>query len=245
MRTRRVCVRISLIQTMTTTDDIFLRNEMLYGSESCAKLARARVIIFGLGGVGSWCAEALARSGVGEITLVDADLVEPSNINRQLPALTSTVGIPKAEALAQRLRDINPGGTFIPVVKFYDAQTADEFDLTAYDVVIDAIDSLSSKAMLILRGAAPRVRLFSSMGAAQRIDPSRVQEANFWNVKGCPLARALRDKFHREGTKPERKFRCVYSDEAPVTDQKGSSVIVTATFGMRLASMVLARLIRH
>lgn len=228
-----------------TEHDIFLRNEMLYGEAACAKLARARVIIFGLGGVGSWCAEALARSGVGELTLVDADKVEPSNINRQLPALCSTVGQPKAEALAARLADINPAGRFIPVVKYYGESTADDFDLTAYDIVVDAIDSLASKALLILRGAAPRVRLYSSMGAAQRVDPSRVQEANFWNVKGCPLARALRDKFHREGVKPERKFRCVYSDEAPVTTLKGSSVIVTATFGMRLASVVLNRLLRH
>lgn len=204
------------------------------------RLADARVILFGVGGVGSWCAEGLIRSGLGHLTLVDADYVDVTNINRQLPAEPATVGQPKAEVMAERLRRLMPDAEVEAVRRFYDAETADTFAIENYDVVIDAIDSLASKAHLILRACStPGLTLYSSMGAARRVDPGRVQVAEFWRVAGCPLARALRDRFKRESTFPARKFACVYSDEPPQGEPKGTSMPVTATFGLRLASLAI------
>lgn len=223
-------------------DTIFSRQQLLLGSDALEQLRHCRVIVFGVGGVGSWCAEALVRAGVGHITLVDADCVDPTNINRQLPALTTTVGRPKAEVLAERFRLINPEAEIIPVVQFYDADTASQYDFSQYDAVVDAIDSLPSKMLLICRATEARTPLFSSMGAARRLDPGRVQVAEFWKVKGCPLARALRERFKKSERRPTRKFQCVFSDEPPTGQPKGTTMTVTATFGLRLASLALARL---
>lgn len=221
------------------------RSQLLYGADGLARLAQARVIVFGVGGVGSWCAEGLARSGVGHITLVDADCVDVTNINRQLPAEPATVGLPKAEVMAERLRRLMPGIEVQAVRRFYDEETAESFGIGAYDVVIDAIDSLASKAHLILSACAtPGLALYSSMGAARRTDPGRVQAGEFWRVRGCPLARALRDRFKRQSTFPARKFACVFSDEPPQGEPKGTSMPVTATFGLRLASLAVNGLIQ-
>lgn len=186
----------------------------------------------------------LSARRVGHVTIVDADAVDASNINRQLPALTSTVGLPKAEVLAERFRQINPEAEITPVVEFYDADTADKYDFTQFDAVVDAIDSIPSKILLIMRATAAHTPLFSSMGAARRLDSGRVQVAEFWKVKGCPLARALRDRFKKMDARPARKFQCVYSDEQPVGQPKGSCMTVTATFGLRIASLVLAQFAR-
>lgn len=185
----------------------------MMGDEAMERLASLRVAIFGLGGVGSWCAESLVRSGVGHITLIDFDTVDTTNINRQLPALTSTVGQSKVEEMRSRLLDINPGADIVAVNGVYTAATAGDYDLGSYDYVVDAIDSLSDKALLILRATASRARLVSSMGAALKLDPSRIAVAEFWQVKGCPLAASLRRYFKRHGEFPRRKFKCVYSDE--------------------------------
>lgn len=220
------------------------RSQLLYGADGMRRLADARVIVFGVGGVGSWCAEGLIRSGIGHLTLVDADCVDVTNINRQLPAEPSTVGLPKAEVMAERLRRLMPEAEIEAVCRFYDAETADTFAIEGYDVVIDAIDSLASKAHLILRACStPGLAVYSSMGAARRVDPGRVQTAEFWRVRGCPLARALRDKFKRDSTFPVRKFTCVYSEEPPQGEPKGTSMPVTATFGLRLASLAINGLI--
>lgn len=222
------------------------RSELLYGADGMRRLADARVILFGVGGVGSWCAEGLIRSGIGHLTLVDADVVDVTNINRQLPAEPSTVGRPKAEVMANRLRRLMPSAEVEAVTRFYDAETAASFAIETYDVVIDAIDSLASKAHLILRACSTAgLALFSSMGAARRTDPGRVQTAEFWRVRGCPLARALRDKFKRESTFPARKFACVYSEEPPSGEPKGTSMPVTATFGLRLASLAINAMTNH
>lgn len=216
------------------------RSALLFGEEKMQRLGRARVIVFGLGGVGSWCAEALLRSGVGHLTLVDADDVDVTNINRQLPATSLTIGRPKAEVMVERLSAIRPDADIKAIVKFYTPENAAEFSLDTYDVVIDAIDSLPSKADLILRVTAmDSVRLYSSMGAARRLDPGRVSVAEFWKVRGCALARALRDRFKRGGVKPARKFSCVYSDEPVSGEPKGTSMAVTATFGLRLAALAI------
>lgn len=219
------------------------RSELLYGAEGLRRLAAARAIVFGCGGVGSWCAEALARSGVGHIALVDFDRIDVSNINRQLPATRLTIGEPKAEVLARRLRTVSDAD-IVALERRYTAETAAGFGLEGYDVVIDAIDSVADKAALILHVTAlDGPRLFSSMGAARRLDPAMVQDAEFWKVTGCPLARALRDRFKREGRFPRRKFRCVYSGEPLRGEPKGSGMAVTATFGMHLAAMAINKII--
>ena len=192
---------------------IFRRTELLVGADSMEKIANTRVIIFGVGGVGSWCAESLVRSGVGHITIVDSDRVCVTNINRQLMATIPTVGSVKVEALRQRLLDINPNADVDARQQIYSPETADSFDLESYDYIIDAIDSLGNKAHLIRRATASGRRFFSSMGAALKMDPTQISVAEFWKVKGCPLARALRNMFKRSKDFPKRKFLCVYSPE--------------------------------
>lgn len=220
------------------------RAELLFGSENMQKIARSKVIVFGVGGVGSWCAEALLRSGIGHLTIVDADAVDVTNINRQLPATSLTVGTPKVDVLRDRFLEIRPSAEVRAIQVFYSSETADDFHLGEYDVVIDAIDSLDSKACLIRQATSiPGVKLYSSMGAARKTDPSRVQDAEFWKVRGCPLARALRDRFKKSGDMPRRKFRCVFSDEQPSGEPKGTFMPVTATFGMHLAALAVRGLL--
>jgi tRNA A37 threonylcarbamoyladenosine dehydratase len=177
------------------------------------RAAAARVIIFGVGGVGSWCAESLVRSGIGHLTIVDSDRVCVTNINRQLMATIHTVGQVKVEALKARLLELNPTAEVIALQKIYSAETADSFDLDQYDYVIDAIDSLENKALLIRRATASKAKFFASMGAALKMDPLKITVAEFWKVQGCPLARALRGKFKKSKDFPRRKFLCVYSPE--------------------------------
>ncbi|MDE6693306.1 MAG: tRNA threonylcarbamoyladenosine dehydratase [Muribaculaceae bacterium] len=220
------------------------RAGLLFGPENMERIARVRVIVIGVGGVGSWCAEALVRTGVGHLTIVDADTVDITNINRQLPATSLTVGQPKVEVLARRLREIRPTAHIMAIHDFYSADNADSFGLEDYDIVIDAIDSVASKAHLMLHATSiPGIKLYSSMGAARRLDPSRIQDAEFWKVRGCPLARALRDRFKKTGERPRRKIRCVFSDETPSGEPKGTFMPVTAGFGMRLASLAIRDLI--
>ena len=177
------------------------------------QLADKRVIIFGVGGVGSWCAESLVRSGIRRLTIVDSDRVCITNINRQLMATTKTIGQVKVEALRERLLAINPSAEITALQQIFTEETADQFDIGSYDYVIDAIDSLKDKALLILLTCQTSARLYSSMGAALKCDPTRIRVAEFWKVQGDPLARALRKRFKRDGHYPRRKFQCVYSDE--------------------------------
>jgi len=185
------------------------------------RIARKRVIIFGVGGVGSWCAESLVRSGIRQLTIVDSDRVCITNVNRQLMATMKTVGKVKVDALKERLLTINPKAEITALQKIFTAETAADFHLEGYDYIIDAIDSLKDKAALILlatntsssEGDGGRVRFFSSMGAALKLDPTRIKVAEFWKVQGDPLARALRNKFKKEKTFPRHKFQCIYSDE--------------------------------
>lgn len=191
------------------------RTELLLGKDNLDKLQSARVLIFGLGGVGSWCAEALVRSGIRNVTIVDSDRVCVTNCNRQLMATSKTIGQVKVDALCKRLLEINPDANITAYQKIYEAKTADEFNMEEYDYIIDAIDSLSEKADLILRATSlPKHIIFvSSMGAALRRDPFMIRKAEFWKIKGDPLARALRNKFKKNKTFPSRKFQCVYSEE--------------------------------
>lgn len=192
---------------------LFNRSRLLLGDETMKKIDEASVIIFGVGGVGSWCAESLIRSGVRKLTIVDSDRVCITNVNRQLMADTTTLGMVKVEALKERLLRINPSADIKAMQKIYCEENSDEFDLESYDYIIDAIDSLKDKALLIEKATRTKARFFSSMGAALKIDPTRIKVAEFWDVKGCPLGRALRQKFKRNKRFPAKKFRCVFSDE--------------------------------
>ena len=230
-------------------ENIFQRAELLLGADEMAVLSRLRVIVFGVGGVGSWCAEALIRTGVGHLTIVDSDVVCASNVNRQLMATTRTIGRPKVTVLRERLLDINPEADITAIQRVYDEESADDFLFDDYDYVIDAIDSLKDKLLLIRRATESTAVFFSSMGAALKIDPTRVRVAEFWKVEGCPLARALRMRFKHLKERPARKFLCVYSDEhqencgsQPADAEKrvnGSLVHITAIFGLTLAALVI------
>ena len=245
----------------------FNRMALLTGNDGMQRLQRAHVAIFGLGGVGSWAAEALARSGVGRLTLVDADTVALSNINRQLPALTSTIGQEKTSVMRRRILDINPEARVTIRTQRFHASEADDWDLNAFDFVIDAIDSLSDKAALMLRAAAgdAHCRLVSSMGAARRLNPLCVTRGAFTSVTGDALAAALRRYFRRHGRWPERKIPCIYSTEQPLPIPSpeqhpgpdadggmaygkiavnGACCTVTAAFGMALAATVIETLLR-
>ncbi len=192
---------------------IFNRTELLMGADVMDDIASASVIIFGVGGVGSWCAESLVRSGVSHLSIVDSDRVCVTNINRQLMATTKTVGHVKVEALRSRLLEINPKAEVVAIQKIYEADTAETFGIDRFDYIVDAIDSLENKSLLIRRACDTKATLFSAMGAALKIDPQRIKVAEFWKIKGCPLARALRNKFKRQHLFPSKKFQCVYSEE--------------------------------
>ena len=219
-------------------DEIFSRSELLLGEKEMNCIAEKRVIIFGVGGVGSWCAESLVRSGIKHLTIVDSDTVCASNINRQLMATTETIGQVKVDVLRQRLLTINPSAEITAIHEFFTAETAESFHLDSYDYIIDAIDSLKDKALLILMACETNATFFASMGAALKLDPGRgdVAVAEF-----DPLARALRKAYKREGQYPSRKFLCVYSDELiePQGEGKGSLVHITAIFGNMLAGLVI------
>ena len=228
---------------MAIQDAIFRRSELLLGEETMERIAQKRVIIFGVGGVGSWCAESLVRSGIRQLTIVDSDRVCITNINRQLMATTKTVGQVKVEALKERLLSINPKAEITELQKIFNEETAESFDLDSYDYIIDAIDSLKDKALLILMACRTNAKLFSSMGAALKLDPTRIRVTEFWKVQGDPLARVLRKKFKSLKLFPTRKFQCVYSDEL-LTNRGhngtcGSIVHVTAIFGFMLAGLVI------
>ena len=225
---------------------IHTRSCSVLGNEAMLKLNERRVIIFGVGGVGSWCAESLVRTGLTHLTIVDSDTVCVTNCNRQLMATSSTIGQVKVEAMRQRLTDINPDAHITALSMRYTPESADEFHLEEYDVVIDCIDSLPDKADLILRTSRlyPDTLLLSSMGAALKTDPTKIQVTEFWKVEGDGLARALRNRFKRSKQFPAHKFQCVYSKETPLPnlvegDGNGSLVHVTAIFGMTLSGLAV------
>jgi tRNA A37 threonylcarbamoyladenosine dehydratase/predicted adenine nucleotide alpha hydrolase (AANH) superfamily ATPase len=244
---------------------LFQRLALITGAEALEKLAQTSVLIVGVGGVGSWCAEALVRSGVGKIGLVDSDIVCVTNINRQTQATSGTVGRVKVEALQQRLLEINPHCAVTAWQKVFSRETAAEFGIEKADYVIDAIDSLAHKLDLIETASAAGVKFFSSMGMAQKLDPTRIRTADIWETHGCPLARLIRQGLRKRGF--NGNFTVVYSDERLERHEgiaiscgsdnclcngdadtrwcigkkviNGSAVTVTASAGMALASLVL------
>lgn len=218
------------------------RSAALLGAAAVSRLQGACVCVVGVGGVGSWCAEALVRTGVGRLTIIDDDLVAGSNVNRQSPATMASVGRLKVDAMAERLREIAPEAEIEPLARRYAG--AGDLALGRFDAVVDAIDSVACKAELILAATAAGVPLFSSMGAALRLDPARVRLTRFEKVEGDALARALRLRFRRLGRFPGR-FEAAWSDEAPqpaMGVERGSVMTVTASFGLALAAAVMRRL---
>lgn len=205
---------------MLIENGILNRARLLLGDETMNDVSNVRVIIFGVGGVGSWCAESLVRSGVRRLTIVDSDRVCITNINRQLMATTATVGQVKVEALKKHLLTVNPAAEIDARQQIFTEDTADSFRIEDYDYIIDAIDSLKDKMLLIEMACRTQAVFFSSMGAALKIDPTRVKVTEFWRVEGCPLARALRQRFKKAKRRPARKFLCVYSDE--LLENKGT-----------------------
>lgn len=231
----------------------FARTERLLGADGLRKLTNAHVILLGVGGVGSWCAEALVRSGLGHLTLVDPDRVDITNINRQLPATTRTVGRPKVEVLKERLLEINPLCEITALQARYEKGA--DFGLASYDCIIDAIDSLTDKANLILEASACPGAFFSSMGAACKMDPTKVRVAEFFQVRGCPLGAALRKRLRKNGTLPAKPFLCVYDEEVlpnlgPEQDPgpgkaiaNGTLAPITGIFGFTLAGLVIQHIV--
>lgn len=240
-------------------NDIFNRARLLVGEKGMERIALSRVLLFGVGGVGSWCAESLVRSGISYLTIVDADTVNITNVNRQLMATTRTVGRPKVEALKERLLEINPSAQITPIHALFTPESAAEFHLEDYDYVIDCIDSLKDKTALIELASHSPATLFSSMGAALKMDPTRIRVAEFWNVNGDPLARAIRKKFRKEGRTTGKPVLCVYSEEllenrGEAEEQSQDDIIkkacvngslahITAIFGHTLAGLVLKDII--
>ena len=247
---------------------IFNRTELLLGQKTTHSIANKRVILFGVGGVGSWCAESLVRSGIHHLTIVDSDCVCATNINRQLMATTETIGQPKVEVLKKRLLSINPNTEINALQQVYCPETADSFHIETYDYILDAIDSLDNKVLLIRRACETSAAFFASMGAALKMDPLKIDIAEFWKVKGCPLAKALRNKFKKSKQFPAKKFKCVYSEEllenkgmdtfhettenlpehdwhAAKVHTNGTIAHTTAIFGFMLAGLVIQDIIQQ
>lgn len=264
-------------------EDRDIRSRLLLGDEVMRRIGEVRVIIFGVGGVGSWCAESLVRTGIRRLTIVDGDRVSISNINRQLMATTSSVGQPKVDVLRRRLLDIRPEAEIDARFERFGQPSApglsddygglsddhegtplhclrkgDHRDLSGdhegtplrtFNYIIDAIDSLDDKLLLIDTACRTDAFFVSSMGAALKTDPGRIQVAPFDKVHGCPLAKALRKRFRQRGEWPSRSFPCVFSDEQGenkfeiMPRANGSLMQVTASFGLRIASLVVQDII--
>lgn len=193
--------------------EIFSRTELIFGTDAMEKLKNARVAVFGVGGVGGYTVEALARSGVGAIDIIDDDKVCPSNINRQIIATTKTVGQYKVDAAKQRILDINPDCKVTAYKTFYMPQTAEQFDFTKYDYIVDAVDTVTAKLALVENAAAAGTPIISSMGAGNKLDPTAFEVTDIYKTSVCPLAKVMRYELKRRGIK---RLKVVYSKEKPI-----------------------------
>ena len=242
--------------------DQFIRTRLLIGDEPVERLAAARVAVFGVGGVGGYCVEALARAGVGTLHLYDDDTVSESNRNRQITALCSTLGQSKAQVMADRVRDINPYCDVRAIRMFYLPQNADQVDLSQYDYVIDCIDTVAAKLELVTRCTSSQTKIICAMGTGNKLDPTAFVVTDISKTEGCPLARVMRKELRKRGI---HHLKVVYSKEAPLspaqpietevpegTDTRpgstarratpGSISFVPAAAGLVLASVVVREL---
>ena len=219
------------------------RTALLIGEAGVEKLKNSRVAVFGVGGVGSYCAEALARAGVGGITLIERDRVEESNLNRQLVALYSTIGKYKTEVTAARIRDISPDCDAIARNLFYLPENAAETDLSAFDYVADCIDNVTAKLCLIERCAAAGVPVISAMGAGNKLDPEKIRIADLYETKVCPLARVMRRELKKRGIE---RLSVAYSEEPPAangSDTVGSVSFVPSAMGLLMAGKIIREIL--
>lgn len=222
------------------------RTALLLGEDGVSCLSSSRVAIFGVGGVGGYVAEALARAGVGTLDLIDKDDVSVSNINRQIIALHSTIGQYKVDVAAARIKDINPDAVVNVYRTFYLPETAGEFDFSAYDYVVDAIDTVTGKIQLVLQAQAAGTPIISSMGAGNKLDPTKFEVADIYKTSVCPLAKVMRRELKSRGVK---KLKVVYSKELPMTPNvssrengkqvPGSISFVPSTVGLIIAGEVI------
>ena len=225
----------------------FLRTAMLLGDDGIKKLNQSTVAVFGLGGVGGYTVEALARAGVGHLVLTDSDTISVSNINRQLIALHSTVGMKKTEAFKERIKDINPDCKVTIHDCFYLPETAGEFDFSLYDYVVDAVDTVTAKLDIIMKSKDAGVQIISSMGAGNKLDPSLLSISDIYKTSVCPLAKVMRYELKKRGVK---ELKVVYSTETPIkplfevkTEGKrqtpGSVSFVPSVAGLLISSEVI------
>ena len=211
----------------------------MIGTENLEKLKNANIIIFGLGGVGSYIAEALARCGVGRMTIVDKDTIDITNINRQLYALHSTVGRNKADVAKDRILDINPNCQVTPVVKMYLPENSEEFNLSQYDYVIDAIDNVTAKIDLAVKSQEMGIPMIASMGTGNKLDPTAFKITDIYKTDTCPLCRVMRRELKARGVK---KLKVLYSTEIPKNDGErtpASISFVPSTAGLIIAGEVI------
>ncbi len=229
--------------------NIFSRNSLLYGQDFADKLTNAKIAICGVGAVGSVVAEALARLGVGTFFLFDFDEVEESNINRQLCALHSTIGKKKVDVVSERILDINPNSNVLKFPQFLDSSNMENLFSLNPDVIVDAIDSIDSKAELICQSAQRNLKIVSSMGAARKLDTEQIFISDILSTKVCPLASRMRKELRSKGI--DKKIPCVFSTEPALKDSHtissdkkiiGSSVLITAIFGLKLANLAIHEL---
>lgn len=239
-----------LMETDKMEHSQFLRSEMILGAESTEKLKKMNIILFGLGGVGSYTAEALARAGIGQITIVDSDCVSVTNINRQLCALHSTVGRPKVEVVKERMLDINPDCEVTALKKFYLPENAEEFELGKYDYIADAIDTVSAKIDLAVKAQDMGIPIISCMGTGNKLDPTQFTVSDIFKTSGCPLCRVMRSELRKKGVK---KLNVVWSPEEPAKPAKtdedsgkrqtpGSLPFVPGVAGLIIAGKIITDL---
>ncbi len=214
----------------------FTRTETLIGAEALSKLKQARVAVFGIGGVGGYVVEALARAGVGNLDLIDNDDVSLTNLNRQIIALHSTIGQPKVDVAKQRVLDINPGVNVVIHKKFFSPETSAEFDFSKYDYVVDAIDSVTGKIELVLKSQEANVPIISSMGTGNKLHPEMFEIADIYKTSVCPLAKVMRTELKKRGVK---KLKVLYSKETPIK-QEGQRVPASISFVPPVAGLIIA-----
>jgi tRNA A37 threonylcarbamoyladenosine dehydratase len=216
----------------------FERIGLLIGDDAVRTLSRSRVAVFGVGGVGGFVIEALARSGVGAIDLVDSDRVDLTNLNRQIIALHSTVGKYKTEVMRERILDINPDASVTVHNCFYLPETSNQFDFASYDYIVDAVDTVTAKIQLVMDAKKAGVPIISSMGAGNKLDPTKFQVADIYKTSVCPLAKVMRRELKKRGID---RLKVVYSTEPPVKKARtpGSAAFVPSVAGLIIAGEVI------
>ncbi|WP_405345290.1 ThiF family adenylyltransferase [Ruminococcus sp.] len=233
----------------------FSRTELLLGADGMEKLKRARVAVFGIGGVGGYAVEALARAGIGALDLIDNDVISLTNINRQIIALHSTVGLPKTDVMAARVKDINPECEVRTYQTFYGPDTAEQFDFTQYDYIIDAIDTVTGKLALAVNAQKANTPIISSMGTGNKLDPTAFTVTDIYKTSFCPLARIMRKELRKRGIE---RLKVVYSEEEALTPEgvteelpqgrrsiPGSVSFVPSAAGLILAGEVIKDIVKR